>query len=296
MACAILALSLACGGAQEASTPRPQLTIESEAAKNVLAIQVTPEPVATVVQTPTQKPTLTLAPTPTLRPTVTPRPTASPHPTAIPRPTATSQAAITQRGATIQEANGTITERFIVDAGNYSTYEIQSAADGYINFEFQSLNLNNPTEPLDIGFEISSNEWHVFQADELIFFAASIQAERGEEYQFLFDNASSLFAGKTVTLVLSRSNRPSYPLLPKFGEYEGSESCKQINSTLEQSISAIDIDNVITLAIAAYSGDWLGIIVEGLVMSAAIYQANVGGDAALNKAAYAIAAWGCGYS
>lgn len=181
-------------------------------------------------------------------------------------------------------------------AGDYLAYEIESSADGYINYEFQSVKSNNPSEFLDIGFRVSNQEWILFQADKLTFIAASMQVKKGEEYHFLFDNTSSLFADKEVTFALSHSDRPSHPRLPNFGEYEGSDICNQIESTLDKLISAVEIENLIALAIATYSGDWLRVIVEGLMLSAAIYEANTEGDTALNQAGYAIAVWGCGNS
>ena len=294
---ALLVANLACNTQQEVtrvvevtSTPDPQAAIEGSVSGTIQATQPTAEPTPPPTATPTRKPTATPVPSPTPLPTATPQPTpaATPVPSPTPLPTATPQPTPTAT----PESSSVQSERFLVDAGNIVYNIIQAPEDGYINYEIDSVKDGNPSEPLDINFVISDQSWILFQANNITWFVASIQVDKGEEYQFLFDNTSSLFAGKAVSFRYSWSSQPIYPVMPYFGEHEDTDTCKQLEAL--PSSEGIPIETLLQMGFAAYTGDWFSLAMSVLELYISINQSDLVGATNSDKAGYATLLWACG--
>ena len=251
---------------QPTATPRPPAT--------------RPQPTATPQSTATRKPTATPQPTATPRPTATRQPTATPQPTETRQPTATTDLA-----ADITVAGGS--EQFTVPARDSYVYEIQSPMDGYVNYQFTSVNAGDTSEFLDIDFELHTGSAVSFQGNGLTQFIASSPVESGGKYTFRFDNESSIFAGKIIDLNFQWSSQPldDFPVTPSWGQYETTERCQEA----KESKAAVDADRLwttLTMGIAAYRGDWLRLMMGSVDLYRSMEQAN--------SASNAIGKWGCG--
>ena len=306
---ALLVAALACapseqpaGTTETTAASNDQATIDAGVSATIQAMQsateAAPTPTATPRPTATRPPTATPRPTATRPPTATPRPTATPQPTATPRPTATRQPTATPRPtATLQPtattdltADITVTggsEQFTVPARDSYTYEIQSPTDGYINYQFTSVNAGDTSEFLDIDFELRDGSEVSFQGDGLTQFIASSPVESGGEYTFRFDNESSIFAEKIIDLDFQWSSQPldDFPVTPSWGQYETTERCQEA----KQSKAAVDADRLratLSMGIAAFKGDWLGVLAGGVGLYMSRDEAN--------SASNAIGKWGCG--
>ena len=306
---ALLVAALACATSEQPAGPtettaasNDQATIDAGVSATIQAMQSAtesaPTPTAAPRLTATRPPTATPMPTATPLPTATPQPTATPRPTATPLPTTTSQPTATpQPTATrpptatpditieITETGGS--EQFTVPARDSYVYEIQSPADGYLNYRFTSVNAGDTSEFLDIDFELLDGSEVSFQGDGLTQFIASSPVESGGEYTFRFDNESSIFAGKIIDLEFQWSIQPldDFPVTPSWGQYETTERCQEA----KQSKAAVDADRLwttLTMGVAAYRGDWLRLMMGGVDLYRSMEQAN--------SASNAIGKWGCG--
>ena len=121
---------------------------------------------------------------------------------------------------------------------------------------------------------------------------ASIQVDKGEEYQFWFDNTSSLFAGKAVSFRHSWSSEPIYPVMPYFGEHEDTETCAQLKSQYVD--EGFPVGALINLAFAVGSGNWLGAILPALELYISATQTEPLSGTILDKASRTALWWACG--
>ena len=121
---------------------------------------------------------------------------------------------------------------------------------------------------------------------------ASIQVDKGEEYQFLFDNTSSFFAGKAVSFRYSWSSQPIYPVMPDFGEHGDTDTCKQLEAL--PSSEGIPIQTLLQMGFAAYTGDWFSLAMSVLELYISINQSDLVGATNSDKAGYATLLWACG--
>ena len=121
---------------------------------------------------------------------------------------------------------------------------------------------------------------------------ASIQVDKGEEYQFLFDNTSSFFAGKAVSFRYSWSSQPIYPVMPDFGEFKNEAGCKQLTAQLSK--EGISIQTLLNLAFAAVTGDWFSAVLAVLELYMSTTQADSVISSGLDGATYAMFLWACG--
>ena len=303
-ASAFLFISLACSNSQETPASEPQLAMEPGvlAAKSdaspAIAPTTTKAPVLTQRPTSTIEPTSTNSPTATLPPTATPRPTPNPRPIATPIPSATAtserRASAVRRTEPDAKATNTRAVQITVEAGTYHTHELQAAADGYINFRFQSVKAGQPSELLDIGFQIIYQEWLLFQAERMTSFAASVPVQEHGEYQFLFDNTDSILAGKSISLRLSWSREPSWYVLPYFGEHKDTDECRSIEEIYEESGPVLSAGQLLSIFLAVASGNWLVALIDGLGPILVNELTDSDRAANLDNASLAVALWGCG--
>ena len=118
-------------------------------------------------------------------------------------------------------------------------------------------------------------------------FIASLPVENGVEYTFWFDNTSSIFAGKIIYLAFRWSTQPldNFPVTPYWGQYENTDRCQQARQAKASGDAAL-LGTALSMGVAAFTGDWLGLLggLLGVVMS----------SDQTDSASKAIGMWGCG--
>ena len=289
---AILLVSLACNSQVEVVevvvTATPEVAAASaplssnSANTSSLAVHArhpTTAPIPTATRRPTAVPTAIPRPTATATPRPTRRATATPRPTPTPTPRLRTSA--------------TQTKQFTVESGSSYHYTIRNSDVGFINYQFNSVKDVDPSEPLDIDFGIREERGTLFRANDVTSFIGSISAEKGKDYLFLFDNTSSIFTGKTVTLSFNWSSEPSYPVSPYFGEHKNTTKCQQLASE-SQASGTPSIDIWLQIGMAAIGGDWITTALSLFSLFLTNSQADANGVTEADRAGYSMTLWGCG--